>query len=111
MIQSPTMAGSKCEVCGAPDDGTRVMCAYCGQAVSAQAAQTAVPCPGCQTRNRAGQVACVHCNARLPTPPPAQVYAPQAAGAPAAAQYSGGGGGGSLGASIDRGDPPRMPSY
>jgi hypothetical protein len=101
---------AKCEICGAPDDGTRVMCAYCGQAVSAQAAQSAVPCPSCQTRNRAGQQACIHCNARLPAPPPqAQpvAYAPQGQGQTQAQPAPSG----SLGASIDRGNPPRMPSY
>jgi hypothetical protein len=99
---------SKCEVCGAPDDGSKVICSYCGQAVSAQAVQTAVPCPSCQTRNRAGQVDCIKCNTPLPqpAPPPPQVVAaaPSAGGATPSA-------GGSLGASIDRGNPPRMPSY
>jgi hypothetical protein len=102
------MAGSKCEQCGAPDDGSQVMCSFCGQAVSATAVQTAVPCPGCQHRNRAGQVACIKCNTRLPTPPPQQVAV---AAAPGQQPYAASGGGGNLGASIDRGNPPRMPSY
>jgi hypothetical protein len=98
----------KCEVCGATDDGSRVMCAFCGQAVSAEAVQTAVPCPRCETRNRAGQVACIKCDERLPVAPKAapQAAAAQVAGSGASPQNQG-----PLGASIDRGDPPRMPSY
>lgn len=54
-----------CANCGAPDSGDFVICKFCRQAVSAAAAQTAIPCPNpqCRTLCRWGKQKCGQCQA------------------------------------------------
>lgn len=61
----PGGASPTCTSCGAPDSGELVVCKYCKQAVSAEAARTAIPCPNpqCRTANRWGRQKCAHCQA------------------------------------------------
>lgn len=56
-----------CASCGAPDAGDFVMCRFCRQAVSAEAARTAIPCPNQQCRMlcRWGKQKCGQCQAWL----------------------------------------------
>lgn len=56
-----------CANCGAPDQGELVICRYCKQAVSAEAARTAIPCPNpqCRTLCRWGKQKCAECQAWL----------------------------------------------
>ncbi len=52
-----------CANCGAPDAGEFVICQYCKQAVSAEAARAAIPCPNpqCRAQCRWGKQKCGQC--------------------------------------------------
>jgi hypothetical protein len=54
-----------CASCGAPDNGELVTCRFCQQAVSAEAARTAIPCPNpqCRALCRWGKQRCAQCQA------------------------------------------------
>src|SRR5580704_12008075 len=52
-----------CANCGAPDDGSDVLCKFCKQAVSAQVQASAIPCGQCHHLNRWGRQQCQQCNA------------------------------------------------
>jgi hypothetical protein len=52
-----------CTNCGAPDDGSEVLCKFCHQAVSPQVMSTAIPCAQCRHPNRWGGQQCSQCNA------------------------------------------------
>ena len=52
-----------CSTCGAPDDGTEVLCKFCHQAVSAQVQASAIQCGQCNHLNRWGRQQCTRCNA------------------------------------------------
>lgn len=62
MSQSGTSAPT-CAHCGAPDNGEFVICRFCKQAVNAEAARSAIPCPNanCKTLSRWGRQKCVAC--------------------------------------------------
>ena len=66
MIRGKTMTSDNreaptCAHCGAPDPGDLVLCRFCRHAVSAEAQETAIPCPQCRTANRWGRQTCVQC--------------------------------------------------
>jgi hypothetical protein len=62
-----TQSAPTCTNCGAPDGGDLVTCRFCRQAVSAEAARTAIPCPNpqCRVPNRWGKQKCIQCQAWL----------------------------------------------
>ncbi len=64
---APPVAAATCANCGAPDNGEVVTCRYCKQAVSAEAARTAIPCPNpqCRLLCRWGKQKCAQCQAWL----------------------------------------------
>jgi hypothetical protein len=57
---NPTLLA--CGNCGAPEDGTEVLCKFCHRAVSAQAQSSAIPCGQCNHPNRWGRQQCSQCN-------------------------------------------------
>ena len=61
----PAAPAPTCASCGAPDGGELVLCRFCRQAVSAEAARTAIPCPNpqCRTLCRWGKQRCAQCQA------------------------------------------------
>jgi hypothetical protein len=63
--RTPGGPSPTCTNCGAPDSGELVICKFCKQPVSAEAARTAIPCPNpqCRTLNRWGKQKCGHCQA------------------------------------------------
>src|SRR5688572_4641018 len=63
MSQNQGGAAPTCMNCGAPDSGELVVCRFCRQAVSAEVARTAIPCPNhqCRVPNRWGKQKCVQC--------------------------------------------------
>ena len=63
----PPSHAATCMNCGAPDAGELVTCKFCQQAVSAEAARTAIPCPNpqCRMQCRWGKQKCAHCQAWL----------------------------------------------
>src|SRR5262245_30000774 len=65
MGQGPGGMAPTCNNCGAPDSGELVICKFCRQAVSAEAARTAIPCPNpqCRTLCRWGRQKCPQCQA------------------------------------------------
>jgi hypothetical protein len=64
-MQQPPGNQARCGSCGAPDDGELVYCRFCKNAISAQAVQSAIPCPQCRTACRWGKQKCVQCQAWL----------------------------------------------
>ncbi|MBK6695482.1 MAG: hypothetical protein IPG50_25205 [Myxococcales bacterium] len=56
-----------CQGCGAPQDGNRVLCVYCGGGYSEELLRTAIPCPAplCRVPNRFGLHHCARCQAWL----------------------------------------------
>lgn len=56
-------AQALCASCGAPDDGERVHCKYCRNAIGAEVARAAIPCPRCRTACRWGKQKCFACDA------------------------------------------------
>jgi len=52
-----------CGNCGAPDDGSEVICKFCHQPVSAQVQASAIQCGQCNHLNRWGRQQCIRCNA------------------------------------------------
>ena len=61
----PGGATPTCANCGAPDSGDFVICKFCKQAVSAEAARSAIPCPNpqCRAQCRWGKQKCAQCQA------------------------------------------------
>lgn len=53
---------TSCPHCGGPAKPGLVNCIYCNQALSAELAATAVPCPRCRALNVWGGTRCVRCN-------------------------------------------------
>ena len=66
-MSQPNGGAAICANCGAPDGGELVMCRFCAQAVSAEAQQSAIPCPNqsCRMLCRWGKQKCGHCQAWL----------------------------------------------